>query len=248
MLIYPAIDLLDGKCVRLTQGDYNQVQVYGDDPVEVARLFLGEGAEWIHVVDLGAAKSGISTQLHFIEEIANLGLYVQVGGGIRSMSAVQTVLNAGASRTVAGTALVKDPLFRAEFFALGEPAVAGVDVRDGLVRVSGWTEGADLEVNAFLKTLEAEGAKLVVLTDIGKDGMLLGPNLDLLRSAMDSCRLNFIQSGGISSIQDIEALSSLPNQERINGVIVGKAIYEGRIKVREALQRFPLSPSNRKGD
>lgn len=235
MLIYPAIDILEGKCVRLTQGDYNQVSIYGDDPLDVAKGFLDEGAKWVHIVDLGAAKSGVLSQLPVVERIARLGIQVQLGGGMRSIDAVNSALRAGATRTVAGTALVEDPSFRESFFSLGSAAVAGVDVRDGLVRVSGWTENAKLPVVTFLQTLEKEGATLVILTDISKDGMLQGPNLSLLGSAMDACSMGFIQSGGISTVKDLERLSQIRDQNRIDGAIIGKAIYENRLTVKEAI-------------
>ncbi len=202
--------------------------------MEVARGFLDEGASWIHVVDLDAAKTGVQAHLSVLEKISNLGIKVQFGGGIRTLDSAKSALHAGAARVVSGTALATNEDFRKEFLALGSKVAAGVDVLDDEVRISGWSESSKVSLSSFLKTLENDGARLVILTDISRDGMLQGPNLQMLQRSMSGCTLHFIQSGGIGTLADIKALAAIKDQSQLNGVIVGKAIYEGRFSVSQA--------------
>jgi phosphoribosylformimino-5-aminoimidazole carboxamide ribotide isomerase len=237
MLILPAIDLRGGKCVRLIQGDYGQETVYGDDPLAVARQFVEQGATWIHVVDLDGAKAGRPDEGHLtaVREIRDLGVEVEFGGGIKDSSGLEAALKAGASRVVLGSAIVKDPAFAERSFrSLGERAVAGIDARDRKVAVHGWLETSEIDAVEMAVRVRDMGAHRIVLTDIARDGMLTGPNLDLLREVSQACGLPIVQSGGISSLEDLNLLSSLGDATP-EGVITGKAIYEGRFTVAQAV-------------
>lgn len=239
MLILPAIDLRGGKCVRLIQGDYGQETVYGDDPVSVALSFQEQGAEWIHIVDLDGAKAGGPTEQHLeiLRAIRNVSdVKIEWGGGMKDEKGLGDALQAGATRVVLGSVIAKDPAFaRRSFVRLGDRAVAGLDVRDRKVAVHGWLETSDLDVVTAALQVKEWGAKRIILTDIGRDGMLTGPNLDLLREVTEACGLPMIQSGGISSLEDLEALRAL-GEYAPEGVITGKAIYEGRFTVQEAVR------------
>ncbi len=238
MLILPAIDLRGGKCVRLIQGDYGQETIYGDDPVKVALGFEEEGAEWIHIVDLDGAKAGRPSEEHLevlraIRRVSNVK--VEWGGGIKDEDGLILALQAGATRVVIGSAIVKDPAFaRRSFVRLGDRAVAGIDVRNRKVAVHGWLETSEVDVVETALLVKEMGARRIVLTDIGRDGMLTGPNLELLREVSEACGLPIVQSGGISSLDDLYALKAL-GEYAPEGVITGKAIYEGRFTVREAI-------------
>ena len=240
MTILPAIDLRGGKCVRLVQGDYGRETVYGDDPVAVARGFAEEGAEWIHVVDLDGAKAGrpSSEHLALLREIRDAsGVAIEFGGGIKDEAGLEMALAAGATRVVLGSAIVKDPSFaERSFVALGDQAVAGIDARDRRVAVHGWLETSEVDAVEMAVRVREMGARRIVLTDIGRDGMLTGPNLGLLREVGEACGLPIIQSGGISSLEDLDALVGL-GPLAPEGVITGKAVYEGRFAVREAIER-----------
>lgn len=233
MLIFPAIDLRGGKVVRLRLGDFAQETVYSGDPVEVARAFVAEGAQWVHIVDLDGAKIGAPVQLDVVRAICErVAVPVQVGGGIRDIASLKLVLAAGARRVVIGSALIKDPSFAKEAFAVYEDQiVAGIDAREGLVAVSGWLEGSQVLATELARQLEDNGCKRIVFTDIGRDGTLEGPNLDAMQEMLDAVRVPIIASGGVSSSADILALSSL--KPKPEGVIVGKAIYEGRVRIAE---------------
>lgn len=236
MLILPAIDLRAGRCVRLAQGDYDRETIYGDDPLAVAQQFQDEGAEWLHLVDLDGARSGIPENLALVEEIATkTRLKVEFGGGLRDFATIQRALGGGVTRVVLGSVLIKEPGFAREVFAeLGERVVAGIDARDGKVAVQGWLEASAVTAADLAVSMAAAGAKRIILTDIARDGMLTGPNLDLLRSVGQACGLPIIQSGGIASLGDIVGLLAL-GEDAPEGVITGRAIYEGRFTVREAL-------------
>jgi len=240
MLILPAIDLRGGKCVRLIQGDYGQETIYGDDPVKVALGFEEEGAEWIHIVDLDGAKAGRPAEEHLevlraIRRVSDVK--VEWGGGIKDEEGLGLALQAGATRVVIGSAIVKDPAFaRRSFVRLGDRAVAGIDVRNRKVAVHGWLETSEVDVVETAILVKEMGARRIVLTDIGRDGMLTGPNLELLREVSEACGLPIVQSGGISSLEDLDALRGL-GQFAPEGVITGKAVYEGRFTVREAVAR-----------
>jgi len=230
--LYPAIDLLGGRVVRLRQGDYADETVYGNDPVSVARDFAAEGARWIHVVDLDAAKSGdpinrpvVAAIVAALDGVAQ----VQTGGGVRSLHDARELADAGVARVVMGSAAVSDPTLVEA--ASGIVAVAvGLDHREGEVAVHGWTEGSGLRLeNAYALFPTAD---VFVITDIGRDGMLTGPDLDGLARSAELAGAPVIASGGVSNLADIVALARIEN---LGGVITGKAVYEGRFTVREAL-------------
>lgn len=228
MIIYPAIDLLNGRCVRLSQGRYDQVTVYHEQPLEVARQFGAAGASWLHVVDLEAARSGKSAQTELIASIRReTGLKVQTGGGIRSMATLALLLETYClDRAVLGTAAVRDRPFTEEALArYGDRIAIGVDARDGRVCVDGWTENSGLDAVAFARTMAAAGARTLIFTDIRRDGMLRGPAIAAIRELVDLGLCDVIASGGIGSQEDIEAV----RQTGAAGVIVGKAIYEGKV-------------------
>jgi phosphoribosylformimino-5-aminoimidazole carboxamide ribotide isomerase len=217
LIIYPAIDLLGGRCVRLRQGDYNQVKVYHEDPVAMARQFRDAGASWIHVVDLDAARSGVPAHVDLIRRISQeTGLKVQTGGGIRTLEHLQTLLeNDLIARAVLGTAAVRDRALIEKILKLYPDRVAiGIDARDGDVSIDGWTQGSGLSALDFAKTMESLGARVVIFTDIA-------------RELVESTSLEVIASGGIGNWADIEAV----RQTGAAGVIVGKAIYEGTVSL-----------------
>lgn len=235
MLILPAIDIRGGKCVRLRQGDYAQETVYGEDPLAVAKGFVEEGAEWIHLVDLDGAKAGHPVNLDLVERIAKeTGAKTELGGGIRSLEIAQQVLEKGITRVIFGSRLVSDRAQSAHLFKeLGEQAVAGIDARNGKVSVTGWTEDSDLDALDLALELEQAGARWFIVTDIATDGMLQGPNLEMLSRFTGALSGAVIASGGVSSLEDLAAIRRI--EPPVEGAIVGKAIYEGRFTVREAV-------------
>ena len=228
LIIYPAIDLLGGRCVRLRQGDYNQVTVYNEDPIAQAMQFKQAGAEWIHVVDLDAAKSGVPTNLEIIREISRAtGLKIQTGGGIRTLEHLEKLLeNQTISRAVLGTAAVKNrPLVEQVLKLYSDRVAIGIDARNGEVSVDGWTQGSGLPALEFAQTMESLGAQVVIFTDIARDGMMVGTATDLVQELVAKTSLSIIASGGIGTYADIEAVRATGAA----GVIVGKAIYEGTV-------------------
>ena len=236
MKIYPAIDILGGKAVRLKQGRAADVTVYGE-PIEMARRWVEKGAEWLHVVDLDGAFQGQPRNIELLREMAAAvpSVRIQVGGGIRSMSIVENVLEAGIQRVVLGTAAVQDPEFvKRALEECPENVAIGIDARNGTVQVSGWTEDSNIGAIELAISLEQLGAHLVIYTDIGRDGVLEGPNVDAMKDMLDGTGLQVIASGGVSSMADVHRLSEL-NHPRLDGVIIGKALYEGRIRIEEVL-------------
>lgn len=230
-IIYPAIDLLGGQCVRLRQGDYNQVTVYHDDPVAMARSFRDAGAAWIHVVDLDAARSGIPAHVDLIRTISReTGLLVQTGGGIRTLDHLEILLANGIARAVLGTAAVKNrPLVEEILKRYPDRVAIGIDARDGEVSIDGWTQGSGLPALEFARTMESLGAQTVIFTDIARDGMMVGSATDRVQELVEQTSLAIIASGGIGTYADIEAV----RQTGAAGVIVGKAIYEGTVSLAE---------------
>jgi phosphoribosylformimino-5-aminoimidazole carboxamide ribotide isomerase len=224
MIIFPAIDLKDGKVVRLHQGDYDQMTVYSEDPLAVARTFKEAGATHLHVVDLDGARGGNPENFKVVERlIQSSGLEVQVGGGIRNRERVETYLNLGAKRVILGTAAVTDPEFLMEMVELyGEAIAVGVDVKDGLAAINGWEKTTAINGVMFCKTLAEIGVKTVIYTDIAKDGGLQGTNLEVYQELSQIQGLNIIASGGISFDEEIIALKDL-----VYGAILGKALYSG---------------------
>ena len=225
MIILPAVDLLGGKCVRLLKGDYNKVTVYNDDPLEQAWAFKEAGAEWIHVVDLDAAKSGVPTNHEIIRD---------TGGGIRNMDTLRRwIEDYGVSRCVLGTAAVKDRAFTEKAIEMYEEKIAiGIDAKDGEVAVDGWTAGSGIDAVEFGLIMKSIGAKTVVFTDIARDGMLTGPAVESTKQMVDKTGLDVIASGGIGSNEDIMNVKT----SGCAGVIVGKAIYEGKVDLKACLQ------------
>jgi len=235
MIIYPAIDLLDGQCVRLSQGKYDQVTVYSDDPVNIAEGFAAAGAKWIHMVDLNAAKTGIPVNQSIIAAVVKrTGLKVQTGGGIRNLDTLRYLIEEiGVSRCVIGTSAIKDRAFTEKALALyGDKIAIGLDAQNGEIAVDGWTLGSGVNVIDFAKTMQGIGARTVIYTDIARDGMLTGPATESTRELVDATGLSVIASGGIGSEEDITRIRT----SGCTGVIVGKAIYEGKVRLSVCLQ------------
>ncbi len=234
MNIIPAIDLIDGKAVRLQKGDYDKVTVYSDDPAEVAKGFAVSGAKFLHVVDLDGAKSGKADNYETIKKIIEAAdLSVEVGGGIRNMETVRLYAEAGVDRIILGTAALTDPEFlREAVSAYGEKITVGVDIKDGMVAIKGWTEISDMSCNDFCGMLEEIGVTTVICTDISKDGMMSGTNLELYRGLNRDFSIRIIASGGVSTLDDVRALKEM----RVFGAILGKALYTGAIELSEAVR------------
>lgn len=234
MIIYPAVDLYDGKAVRLFKGDYAQMTVYSENPVSVAEDFKAQGAERVHLVDLEGAKSGTTPNLETILAIKEkTGLFCEVGGGVRSMEVVSRYIDAGIDRVILGTAAVTDPDFAAEAAAkYGEKIAVGVDIRDGLVAVKGWTEKTELDAFSFCKKIQAMGIKTLICTDISRDGAMKGANRELYKKLSEELSMDIIASGGVSGMDDVNALREL----NIHGAIIGKAYYTKAISLKEAIE------------
>lgn len=234
MIVFPAIDILDGKAVRLRQGRLDAVTVYNEDPVDQAERFMQAGADWIHVVDLDGAVLGEPKNISIVQDIASLGVNVQTGGGIRNMDTIDRMFAAGVTRVVLGTAVVKEPELVAEACRIYPDIVAAVDAREGTVAIEGWAEGTDRTAVELVLALQGLGIKRVAYTDIGRDGMQTGLNFGAYRALTTHVSLPIIASGGVSSLTDIRELALLGPQ--IEGVIVGRALYEGVFTLMEALQ------------
>lgn len=236
--LYPAIDLRGGRCVRLMQGDFARETVYGDDPVAVARGYEAAGARWVHVVDLDAARTGEQTNLDAVSLVcAGVGCSIEVGGGVRSVEAAQRFLDAGAARVVVGTAAVEDPALVDQLCAAfpGQVAV-GLDARGREVSVRGWTESGDAELIELARRFDEVGVAALIVTEIGRDGTMDGPDLDQLAAVLEATLLPVIASGGVGSLDDVRSLVALGDRVRpLAGVIVGRALYEGRFSVEEAV-------------
>jgi phosphoribosylformimino-5-aminoimidazole carboxamide ribotide isomerase len=238
--LYPAIDLRDGRCVRLYQGDYGKESAYGTDPVQVALDFAAAGVRWVHVVDLDAARTGEPANRDVVAAIAAAvtprGVSVQAGGGVRDQASAEALFAAGVIRVVLGTAAVEQPQLVRELAAAHAVAV-GLDARAGEVAVRGWTQGSGRKVTELLADYEDARVAAVVVTDIERDGTLAGPDLDGLAALLEATAIDVIASGGVSSLADLESLASLRagSGRRLAGVIVGKALHEGRFGVREAV-------------
>ncbi len=233
MIIYPAIDIIGGEAVRLYKGDYEQKTVYGD-PCEIAQKFKAAGAERMHLVDLEGAKTGDTPNLETVKRIMEkTDLFIELGGGIRSMEVIDRYLNAGVSRVILGTAAVKDKaLLREAVGKYGEKIAVGADVLDGLVRINGWLENAGVTLKDFLEEMQKIGVKTVICTDISKDGAMQGTNRELYKELAYAYSIDIIASGGVSSIEDIKALKEMG----VAGAIVGKAYYTGAIDLEEAIE------------
>ncbi len=231
--LFPAIDLIGGQAVRLVRGDYNQMTVYSPDPLAVAKQFAAIGAKYLHVVDLEGARDGTTPNFETVcSLIRESGLLVEIGGGIRDIATVQKYIDAGAFRVILGTAAVTDPDFLdAALAAYGDKIAVGVDIRDGLVAIKGWTEVLPLTCADFCKALEEKGVSTVICTDISKDGLLSGTNLALYEDLAKQFKLNITASGGVTTVDDVRKLSEM----KLYGAILGKALYTGALDLGEAL-------------
>ena len=233
MLIYPAIDLFSGKAVRLFKGDYAQMTVYNENPEEVALDFLKSGATHIHLVDLEGAKTGETPNLPTVVKIKKAtGLFCEIGGGIRNMQTVDKYVNVGADRIILGTSAVSDKAFLKEAIKeFGTKIAIGVDARDGIVSISGWTEQSGISALDFIGEMLGMGIDTVICTDISKDGALSGTNTELYKEILSRYTLKLIASGGVTTIQDVVDLNAIG----CYGAILGKAIYNGNIDLSEAI-------------
>jgi phosphoribosylformimino-5-aminoimidazole carboxamide ribotide isomerase len=236
MILLPAIDIRDGRAVRLARGDFGAETVYDVDPLDAARRWVAEGAKWLHVVDLDGARNGEPANLDHVRRITSeFDVPVQAGGGLRSAEAVDAAIAAGATRIVLGTAAYADVDLLDEVLArYGERVVVSVDARDGRLATSGWAEQSEIPAESVIERLSDRGVRRFVYSSIERDGMLGGPDLDAARRIADVVRGTFVYSGGVSSLQDLRALASL-RQVNLAGVIVGKALYERRFGVDEAI-------------
>lgn len=240
MQIWPAIDLRGGKCVRLQQGDYARETIFSDDPVAMARSFAEQGAEYLHLVDLDGARDGKLTNLEVVKKIvAAVDMQCELGGGVRDQAAIQTLLDAGLARVVVGTKALKEPdWLRAMCQKFPDQIVLGIDARDGKVATHGWLETSNTSAVDLAKTLENEPLAAIIYTDIATDGMLQGPNCAAMREMAAAVRLPVVASGGVSAAGDVSQLLDTG----VAGVIIGRALYENRLTLSEALAAARGSP------
>lgn len=234
MLIYPAIDLYNSKAVRLFKGDYQQMTIYNDNPVEVALDFKNSGATHIHLVDLEGAKTGETPNFDTVKSIKNTtGLFCEIGGGIRDMDTIEKYVSAGIDRVILGTAAVTNEGFVAQAVSkYGDKIAVGIDIKDGFVAIKGWTEKSNIDAFDFFEQMVNIGVKTIICTDISKDGAMQGTNHDLYKALSEQFNVDIIASGGVSSIEDIKKLRTLD----IHGAIIGKAYYTGAINLKEAIE------------
>ncbi|MEH7725641.1 MULTISPECIES: 1-(5-phosphoribosyl)-5-[(5-phosphoribosylamino)methylideneamino]imidazole-4-carboxamide isomerase [Bacillus] len=236
-ILYPAIDMRNGKCVRLVQGDYDQETIYGDSPLDMARRFANEGAKWIHLVDLDGAKAGKRVNHEHVLAIASsLDVNVQIGGGIRTEEDVAFYLNNGVSRVILGSSAVSNPIFVKKMLAqYGEKIAIGIDARNGFVSTEGWLETSEVKAEELGKELAKEGAEVFIFTDIQMDGMLSGPNVESTVRLAEATGKQVIASGGVSAVGDLQKLSA-QKQTGVSGAIIGKALYTKQFTLAEAFE------------
>lgn len=236
MQIYPAIDIKNGQCVRLKQGKFDDVTIYGDDPFEMAKKWVESGATYIHLVDLDGAREGTSYNNEVIQKIAkNLNVPVQTGGGIRSIRNIEEKLNLGVSRVILGTIAVKNPEIVKEAIKIyGDKIAVGIDAVNGKVAIEGWEKISQISAIDLCNKMRDYGVKTIIYTDISKDGMMIGPNIETTKKIVDETKINIIASGGISSISDLETCKSIG----VHGTIIGKALYQGVLNLDEVIKRF----------
>ncbi len=233
MNIFPAIDLYNGCAVRLFKGDYAQMTIYSENPIEIARDFENSGAKYIHMVDLEGAKMGTTPNIEIVKQVASeTSLFVEIGGGIRSMETVEKYLSAGVGRVILGTAAVEDEEFlKAAVEKYGDKIAVGADVKDGYVAVKGWLEKSQYTLDAFCEKMQAIGVRYMICTDISKDGAMAGTNREMYKELKAKYDMNITASGGVSSLDDVKALKEM----ELYGAIIGKAYYTGDIKLPEAI-------------
>ncbi|HEY0947737.1 MAG TPA: 1-(5-phosphoribosyl)-5-[(5-phosphoribosylamino)methylideneamino]imidazole-4-carboxamide isomerase [Opitutaceae bacterium] len=237
MIIYPAIDIKGGRCVRLTQGRADQETVYFENPAAVAATFQTAGSAWVHVVDLDGAFAGEPQNLAAVQAIAALGMKVQLGGGLRTRASVERALGFGVSRVVIGTRAAESESFVGELVqAFGEKIAVGIDAKNGKVAVKGWVDTTDTGAIALAQRMDALGVRTIIHTDIGNDGMLTGPNFAAQDTLCAAVRANIIASGGVSRREDVVQLAEMKKRRpNLDGVIVGKALYEKRVELADLL-------------
>lgn len=238
MIIFPAIDLKEGQCVRLVQGKAENKTVYSSDPASMAQSFQDQGAEWLHIVDLDGAFQGRSGNLATIKQIAaRITIPFQVGGGLRQQEDVENLLEMGASRVIIGTRAVTSPDFiEALLLRFGpKKIILGLDARDGIVTIEGWVEKSSLQALDFARQMQRLGVQTAIYTDVSRDGLLQGPNLDAIQQMAELSGLKIIASGGVSTVDDIRQLKEMESLG-VSGVIIGKALYDGKIALKDALQ------------
>jgi phosphoribosylformimino-5-aminoimidazole carboxamide ribotide isomerase len=242
VIVYPAIDLRGGQCVRLREGDFAQETVYGDDPVAVARRWASQGAEWLHVVDLDGARAGRPVQLELVAAICRaVTIPVQVGGAIRDRDGVEAVLGAGVTRAIVGTVAVRDPDLCARLCrAFPGRIVVGIDARDGVARVSGWEEGSTVAATDLAATMANRGATAIVYTDIARDGTEQGPNVEETAKVARAAKIPVVASGGVGSLAHVRAVQAR-TADGIEGLIIGRALYTGAVTLRDALAAIDTS-------
>ncbi len=237
MQLYPAIDIKNGQCVRLRQGQFHDVEVYSNTPVKIAKLWEQMGATYIHLVDLDGALMGHSVNESIIKEIASSSsVPIQIGGGIRTIKDIETMLSLGITRVIIGTKAVENPAFIREavnYFG-AEKIVIGIDAKNGMVAIEGWEKVSNYNAVALAQQMKEMGVKTIVYTDISKDGMLQGPNVEHTKELVDFTGLEIIASGGVSSLKDLERVK----ETNVQGAIIGKALYENRIDLKEAIELF----------
>ena len=234
MLIFPAIDLVGGKAVRLFKGDYNQMTVYDDDPLNTARRFEAAGATYLHMVDLEGARDGGTPNFDTVKRVVeNTNLFVEIGGGIRDMAVIEKYMAAGVKRVILGTAAIADEAFTRDAIArFGEGIALGADVRDGEVAIRGWLELSGMTLDAFCEKYQAMGLNTLICTDISRDGAMVGANRALYADLQRKYRMDIVASGGVSSMEDVRALAAL----ELYGAIIGKACYTGAIDLKKAIE------------
>lgn len=236
MMIYPAIDLLDRKCVRLKRGSYDEVTVYSDDPAGFADKWKEQGAKYLHLVDLNGARNGDAVNLEIIKKIAStVKMPIQTGGGIRTMKRVEELLEAGVTRVIIGTKAVVDREFvKLAVNEFKERIVIGIDAKDGFVAIDGWEKKSRFKSVEFAKAMEELGVRTVIYTDIARDGMMAGPNLPAMKEMVNNTAMNVIASGGVSKKEDLDLLALTG----VEGVIIGKALYENAISLKEVANAY----------
>ena len=234
MIVFPAIDLYDKKAVRLYKGDYGNMTIYSENPIEIARDFEEKGASWVHMVDLEGAKEGTTPNLEIVKQVVReTDLSVEIGGGIRSMETAEAYFKAGVNRIILGTAAVDDEDFlKAAVDRYGKGIAVGADVRDGQVAIKGWLEKSQYSLESFMENMQALGVETVICTDISRDGAMKGTNLKLYKELSEKFNMNIVASGGVSSMEDIVALMEM----NLYGAIIGKAYYTGAIDLRKAIE------------
>lgn len=234
MIIFPAIDLYEGKAVRLLKGDYDKMTVYSDNPASVAAEFRNMGATHIHLVDLEGAKNGTTPNIETVRKIkAECGLFAEIGGGVRSMETVETYIGAGIDRVILGTAAVTDEKFLVDAVKeYGGRIAVGADIKDGRIAIKGWTEKSEYSCFDFFGKMQKIGVETVICTDVSKDGAMQGTNVELYRELSEKFSINICASGGVSSIDDVRRLRSLD----LYGAIIGKAYYTGAVSLKEAIE------------